>query len=218
MASSRPFQRKSIRGQKGTILTEVVVIQGKVDGSYQSSRSIPSDDELEGSIEVHSKHLQICKAQGSKLLKAVEILEPANFSLVLSNTSFSHDTRSDSMLSRDSLSVHGLITKDLDETSVLEAQIILTQFSITIINDLQGVNPALFKIGMENILFGMNMVLPIVCGDKLHSEAIIESILHTSFTVDYFDSTSNRKEPAFGIDLLGVDNDNEKKGCSPLRN
>ena len=61
MASSRPFQRKSTRGQKGTILTEVVVIQGKVDGSYQSSRSIPSDDELEGSIEVHSKHLQICK-------------------------------------------------------------------------------------------------------------------------------------------------------------
>ena len=131
----------------------------------------------------------------------MEILEPANFSLVLSNTSFSHDTRSDSMLSRDSLSVHGLITKDLDETSVLEAQITLTQFSITIINDLQGVNPALFKIGRENILFGMNVVSPIVCGDKLHSEAIIESILHTSFTVDYFDSTSNRKEPAFGIDL-----------------
>ena len=44
------------------------------------------------------------------------------------------------------------------------------------------------------------------------SVTIIESILHTSFTVDYFDSTSNRKEPAFGIDLLGVDNDNEKKG------
>jgi len=192
MASSRPLQRKSIRGQKGTILTEVVVIQGKVDGSYQSSCSIPSDDELEGSIEVHSKHRQICKAQGSKLLKAVEILEPANFSLALSNTSFSHDTRSDSMLSRDSLSVHGLITKDLDEMSVLEAQITLTQFSITIINDLQGVNPALFKIGMENMLFEMNVVLPIVCGDKLHSEAIIESILHTSFTIDYFDSTSNR--------------------------
>ena len=81
-----------------------------------------------------------------------------------------------------------MITKDLDETKVLEAQIRLTQFSITIINDLQGVNlqgvnPALFKIGMENILFGMNVVLPIVCGDKLHSEAIIESILHTSFTV-----------------------------------
>lgn len=112
MASSRPLQRKSIRGQKGTILTEVVVIQGKVDGSYQSSRSIPSDEELEGLIEVHSKQLQICKAQGSELLKAVEILEPANFSLVLSITSFSHDTRSDSMLSRDSLSAHGLITKD----------------------------------------------------------------------------------------------------------
>ena len=78
----------------------------------------------------------------------MEILEPANFSLVLSNTSFSLDTRSDSMLSRDSLSVHGLITKDLDETSVLEAQITLTQFSITIINDLQGVNPALFKINI----------------------------------------------------------------------
>ena len=88
MASSRPLQRKSIRGQKGTILTEVVVIQGKVDGSYQSSRSIPSDEELEGLIEVHSKQLQICKAQGSELLKAVEILEPANFSLVLSITSF----------------------------------------------------------------------------------------------------------------------------------
>ena len=81
------------------------------------------------------------------------------------------------MLSRDSLSVHGLITKDLDEISILEAQITLTQFSITIINDLQGVNPALFKIDMENILFGMNVVLPIVCGDKLHSEAIIESIV-----------------------------------------
>lgn len=93
-------------------MTEVVVIQGKVDGSYQSSRSIPSDEELEGLIEVHSKQLQICKAQGSELLKAVEILEPANFSLVLSITSFSHDTRSDSMLSRDSLSAHGLITKD----------------------------------------------------------------------------------------------------------
>lgn len=77
----------------------------------------------------------------------------------------------------------------------MEAQITLTHFSVTIINDLQGVNPALFKIGMENILFGMNVVLPIVCGDKLHSEAIIESILHTSFSVDYFDSTSNRWEP-----------------------
>jgi len=277
MGSSRPLQRKSMRGQKETILTEVVVLQGKMDGSYQSSRSIPSDDELESSIEVHSKHLQICKAQGSELVKAVQILEPSNFSLVFSNskmnpsdrstrtsiklvtlngisltlsmqdfvlfqaiissinahkdafedieevkdltdreesqlkkivellkededsfsssTSFSHDTRSDSILSRDSLSVHGLIAKDLDETSVLEAQITLTQFSITIINDLQGMDHALFKIGMENMLFGMNVVLPLVGGDKLHSEAIIDSNLHTSFTADYFDSTSNRWEP-----------------------
>jgi len=70
-----------------------------------------------------------------------------------------------------------------------------SEISLLAINDLQGLDQALFKLTMLNFIAGGNLEVPINeegLADK--SKASFDGHIHSSFAADYFDSASNMWE------------------------
>ena len=72
----------------------------------------------------------------------------------------------------------------------------LSGVTFLIVNDLEGLDSALFKVGVENFLGSASIATPLnLDGSCDMVKATGEAQLHTSFKANYYDSVSNKWEP-----------------------
>ena len=81
-------------------------------------------------------------------------------------------------------------TEKRQKTKIISLKFTLPKSSITIVNDLQGLDEALFRVMMCSCVFGVDLSL----GEQ-SSDLIFHTNLNTSFEADYFDTLSNLWEP-----------------------
>ena len=72
---------------------------------------------------------------------------------------------------------------------VTRVQVTMTETKLTLINDLQGMDEALFRINASNFVAGAEVTQGLVTSSGTLKETIFNIQVHTSFKADYFDSS-----------------------------
>lgn len=250
-----------------SIYTEAIVLKGQLDLSATSESDSSTGASLKRDIQIHGENLEILSADGPRLVKPLQILDPLKFSLfyhtntnddtemvefsfvtlsevntcvsmrqcalflaVMSGAreSFGFDQEADERFSSDipltekeagkinelalSLQNHSVDIDSSDreagysrqssgntsqssrvlkktEKRVFQVKLTIPSSSLTVINDLQGVDEALFKIIFSSVVNNTEL-----CLTSKSEETVFHSHTYWVIDSDYFDSHSKRWE------------------------
>jgi hypothetical protein len=82
-------------------------------------------------------------------------------------------------------------TWEVESSQAITIKVTMAETKVTFINDLQGIDEALFRFTVRNFVTGCNIHLKGTQGHNGRSEVLLECHFLTSILADYFDSSSN---------------------------
>ncbi|KAL3944379.1 MAG: hypothetical protein SGBAC_001543 [Bacillariaceae sp.] len=85
----------------------------------------------------------------------------------------------------------GIVQADVEMkiANKIQAQLTIAQIRVTVVNDLQGLDEALFRFSVANLVAGSEVVVPI--GPNTMEQMTVDFHMNASIVADYFDSSIN---------------------------
>lgn len=106
-----------------------------------------------------------------------------------SNRSIAHQSSNISQLAIDDVSTHSSVEGAIKIAKKIQVKVTMPQSRITVINDLQGLDEALFRVSVANFVAGGEVVVPM--GPNPMEQMTVDYYMNTTILADYFDSFIN---------------------------